>query len=90
MNELPLNAFVRGRHWQEWNEQLRRRQLVPGAGLRFRESAAGTVVEAALGNASAPEPIPAPFELYPDSGANQIGIGAGATGSIRGWSVNPS
>ena len=78
MNELPLNAFVRGRHWQEWNEQLRRRQLVPGAGLRFRESAAGTVVEAAPGNASAPEPIPAPFELYPDSGANKIGIGAGA------------
>ena len=78
MTELPFNAFVRGRHWQEWDERMRQTRLAAGPGLRLRETAAGTVIEAAGRSAAAPEPIPAPFELYPESGAGAIGIGAGA------------
>lgn len=71
-------GFVTAAKWNQLLDYLDQRKIVTGFRQRVRELAAGTVIEAALRSAPAPEPLPAPFELYPDSGVNQIGIGKGA------------
>ncbi len=71
-------GLVTAAKWNQLLEYLEEKKLVAGFRQRLRESAAGTVIEAALRSDPAPEPLPAPFEIYPDSGANQIGIGRGA------------
>ena len=71
-------GLVTAAQWNRLCDYLDQKKIVAGFRQRVRELAAGTVIEAADRSAAAPEPIPAPFELYPDSGAGVIGIGAGA------------